>query len=111
MAKKVDDGRRFVKIEPGVNSGEPTAGMTGIQAEIVAKRWWVGESVEFLQEDFPGVDRGQILVCCWYMATRGTRRWKKRWGEWAKSVEGKLWHSDWDDAAMPPTEKDMGQDT
>ncbi len=106
LVRKTDSGRRFVSIEPAMSSGEPTAGRTGYRAEIVAARWWNGESLEFLQEDLPGLDRGHVLVCCWFMAERGSRRWKKRWGEWAKSVSGNLWHSDWEGASMPPTAKE-----
>jgi len=102
-----DANRRFVSIEPAMHSGEPTAGRSGVSAELVAKKWWTGDwPLEDLEEDWPGVDRGQVLVCCWYMAEYGTRRWKKRWGEWADSVFGALWHSDWEAASMPPTAKE-----
>jgi len=108
--RRVDMGeafRRFVKYEPGVGAGEATIGWTGVRAETVAKRWWAGQSLAFLEQDL-GLDRGSVLVGCWHMATCGSRLWRKRWGKWAESVDIHLAQATWEKAPMPPTAKESG---
>lgn len=103
MSKKE---RHLITIYPDMIFGEPAIDHHRIPAELMAKVWWCKNyDLEAIEENWPGMNRGAVLVACWYMARYGTRTWKKRWGEWLKSAEIKLWHDDYKTCPMPPQQE------
>ncbi len=95
--------RHCIAIYPGMMAGEPTVDHHRITAEQMAKVWWhSGYPVEQIEENWPGMNRGAVLVACWYMARYGSRTWRKRWKEWLEEADGELWNGRYDSCPMPP---------
>lgn len=69
-------------IDPARLGG--TVAMTGTRlgAEWAADYVWAG-MLDELRQGWDYVSDRQILVACWWVATHGTRKWRKRWGSWA----------------------------
>lgn len=84
----------YVTFSPGVRFGRPTLNHTNLSVETVADMVVV-EPVDVVADEF-GITRPDVIVCCWYMATYGTRRWRTNWGGWADSVGVELWHGRYD---------------
>lgn len=100
-----DKPRAYVSIEPGIRFGQPCVKRQGISPELIADAWWNTDySLEFIEENWPGMDREAVLVACWYMAVHSRSRiWHKRWGEWVNNpgVSSRLWRADYDNCPMP----------
>ena len=98
----------FISINPAVHSGEPCIGLSGVLAELLAKAWWSGMSVQLICKNWTPLGgvrtrKAHVLVACWYVGKHGSGTWQRRWGEWANEVQGKLWLSEYD-CPMPPRE-------
>lgn len=48
------------------------------------------------------IDRSAILVCCWFEARYGGRRFKRHWKAWLGAYEGTMWAGKWEDVPLPP---------
>jgi len=95
--------RHCITLYPDMCSGDPTIDGHGIHAELIARVWWNGNAtVELIEENWPGVNRGALLVCCWYCARYGSRTWRKRWASWLAVAEGELWHGNYATCPLPP---------
>lgn len=95
--------RHYISILPAIRGGAPCIDLHRITAEQMAAVWWNGEmTVEEVENNWPGISRGALLTCCWYMATYGSRKWRQRWAEWLKVADGELYHSHYDTCPMPP---------
>ena len=99
----MSDESRYIRVTPSVLEGAPTAGDHRLDARWVADMWWEGWTLATLAASWPSLDRGQVLVCCWYMVQHSReRRWKERWGAWAEHWAHPLWLSEWAAIPMPP---------
>ncbi len=99
--------RHLITIYPDMISGEPAIDHHRIEAMQFAEAWWYSSlSLKFVEQNWPGIDRGAVLVCCWYAARYGTRLWRKRWGEWLKIADGELWKGNYKTCTMPPQKGD-----
>lgn len=95
----------YVWISPGRKGGQPCIGGTRLPAEQFAQIWWSsGYTLEEMLAAWPTLTREGLIVACWFCVDRWPRTWRKRWGEWARSVEAALWHGDYEQAALPPQE-------
>ncbi len=99
--------RHLITVYPDMKFGEPCVDHHRIPAEMMARVWWNGEfTVEGIERHWPGMNRGAVLVACWYQARYGTRLWGKRWKEWLTVAAGELWAGQYDSCPMPPTHLD-----
>jgi uncharacterized protein (DUF433 family) len=80
----------YVWVSPGRQAGQPCVGGTRIPTEMVAGYVWEGLWGE-LGPGYELTDR-QVLVCCWYEAEFGDKKWRDRWGPWANYASPILWH-------------------
>ena len=95
--------RHLITIYPDTKFGEPTIDHHRIRAEQMATAWWNGsETLKGIEENWPGINRGAVLVCCWYMARYGSRIWRKRWKEWLEIADTELWYGRYKTCPMPP---------
>lgn len=94
--------RHLITIYPDMVFGEPTIDHHRITAMQIASLYYCGETIKYIEEDFPGINRGAVLVCCWYAARYDTRLWRKRWADWLKVAESFLWHDDYKNCPLPP---------
>lgn len=97
--------RHLITIYPDMKFGYPTIDHHRIEAMQFADIWWGGNmDLKDIQGNWPGINRGAVLVCCWYAARYGTRLWRKRWGYdgWLKTAESFLWHDDYRNCPLPP---------
>ena len=89
-----------ITVRPGMKFGEPCIDDHRMRAEQVAGMWWNGETLEaFGAWNF--LNRGAVLVCCWYMARYGSRTWRKRWKDWLLLADAELWEGHYD-CPLPP---------
>jgi len=93
-------GRPFVAIDPAMQFGRATLNHTRLTVETVAGFVAAGDPVELVADEYE-ITRADVLVCCWYVARYGTRRWRERWGQWAAAAESELWHGRYQ-VADPP---------
>ena len=99
--------RHLITIYPDMVSGEPTIDHHRITAAQMACCWWSGNyTLKAIEENWPGMSRGAILVSCWYMARYGSRTWRKRWKEWLEVASDHLWHGRYKTCPMPPQLKE-----
>ncbi len=92
-----------VSVIPGVMSGQPCLHghrLTAEQIAVLYERY----GIEEIFHGWPYLTRADVLVCCYYMARYGSRRWQKRWGRWWQEQHGALWLSEFDKAELPPRE-------
>ncbi len=93
----------FVSISPSVKFGYPCVDNNRITVEMVAQIWWEGsQTLEGIKKSWPDLNRGVVLVACWYMARYGTRLWRKRWKDWLKIADIELWNMRYKTCLMPP---------
>lgn len=104
-----------------MRSGEPCVGGTRINVHIIGDYVWAGEGVDHIAKLY-NLTRGQVLVACWFLGaygidqlhgrngyrTRQTVPWRKRWGAWARQVDGDLWREDYDAVPDPPDKDSHG---
>lgn len=90
-----------VSIDPGVHFGEPCLAGRRLTTELIAKAWRNGMSIEDIADNWE-IERGDILVACWYQARYGSWTWRKRWADWLAMANGELWHGRYDTCPMPP---------
>lgn len=93
--------RPHVSVDPQMRSGRPCVNGTRIPAEALAGYVAAGDDVGFVAEQY-NLTREAVLVACWYQATYGKGRWRKRWGEWAEDSHSAMWHGLWADVDDPP---------
>ena len=97
------DESHSITICPGLLWGVPTVDGHRIAVEQMAGVWWRGRcTLEIIEGNWPGMNRGAVLVACWYMARYGSRLWSKRWRDWLEIAERKLWAGDYITCPMPP---------
>lgn len=87
------DPNDYVWIAPCRKSGQPCVGGTRLSVMIVAEYVWGGDTVEHVAREY-SITRVQALVACWYVASYGSRSWRKRWGAWARDAFPSLWDRD-----------------
>lgn len=104
--RSAPDVEAFISIDPRRRSGEPCVNVTRIPAEILAGFIAAGDPVDFIAASYSGesftLPREAVLVACWYQATYGTKRWRKRWGAWAEVAHAAMWNGRWADVEDPP---------
>lgn len=89
-----------VWIDPARRSGDPCIGGTRLPVDTIIEAAWrngVPAAIDTWE-----VTRAQVLGACWYAATYGTRRWRKRWHDWATVNHGAMWGDRYDDVPDPP---------
>lgn len=97
--------RRHITIDPAIMDGGPCLDGTRIPAETIARAYDNGWSAERIAQEWSGVDRAALLVCCWYVATYGTRAPRRRWKMWGEKAHALLWRVidvDVSDIGLPP---------
>lgn len=94
--------RPHVSIDPSSRTGHPTI-VWRIPAETPCSVLWDGYPMAWILQNYPTLTRPHVLVAAWYLATYGSRTWKKRWGVWAKDNFGHLWAQRYDECPDPPT--------
>ena len=100
---KPENERHAVTIDPSLFFGLPTIDHRRMTAQQVAEAWWTGGlTLEEIENAWMGMNRGAILVACWYMTRYGSRTWRKRWAEWMKIADVKLWYGRYSSCPMPP---------
>ena len=92
----------LITIYPSMKWGDPCIDHQRMTAEQVAQMWWYGYTLKEIERGWPNLNRGAVLVSCWYMARYGTRTWRTRWKDWLLVAEIELWHSDYEICPMPP---------
>lgn len=98
------DPNDYVWIAPCRKGGQPCVGGTRLPALLVAEYVWDDTSVEHVAREY-SITRVQALVACWYVATYGSRSWRKRWGAWAKRAHPFLWDRAQHADCPPPPQK------
>jgi uncharacterized protein (DUF433 family) len=105
----------MLSIRPGVSSGAPCIGRTGVPIWALAGCIWAGDSLESTANDYD-VTRDEALVGCWFLATYGIeaawwngrkrhapgRVWVRRWGSWASDYAEQFWRHQYDAIPDPP---------
>lgn len=95
--------RHCITIYPDMCWGEPTVDSHRLTVEQMALVWWGGNyTLEEIEENWSGMNKGAVLVACWYMARYGTRTWRKRWKEWLEVADRELWYGRYNTCPMPP---------
>lgn len=97
--------RPCVSHDPLMQGGAPTLNGTRLLVEMLAERYWqLGHVYEREILQAYEIRRRDLLVCCWFVATHGTRVWRRRWGAWADEVVMTGgWRTDrYDEIALPP---------
>ena len=61
----VTEQPRVVSVDPFVSFGRPTVAGTNVRTEILAERWWGGDSIEALAGDYQ-IDKGTIELALKY---------------------------------------------
>jgi uncharacterized protein (DUF433 family) len=98
----------YVSIHPGIISGEPCVDLHRITTEQIAGIWWdTDASLQDIKKNWPSLNRGTILVACWYEARCGRRTWRLRWREWANEASSLLWESKYATCPMPPRKSEV----
>jgi uncharacterized protein (DUF433 family) len=82
--------RPHVRVDPAQRFGRPN--VKGISVQVIADMVWTGESIGRLAENY-GIDRADVLVACWFAGRHGTRKWRKRWGDWALAAYNQMWNA------------------
>lgn len=116
--RKGIESHPFVSVQPNLRFGEPCIGGTRLPAEMIADRYWdLGEHLESELLKPYGITRADVIVCCWYVATYGTRKQKRRWKDWKETVWANTgiaqdsggargwWSEHYADVPLPPTHK------
>lgn len=91
--------RPHVRTDPAQRFGRPA--IDGVSVDSIGGAVWNAEDAA---TDY-GLTRPQVLVACWWLGTYGTKRWRDRFGTWARSVEGEFQYRRYD-VADPPTKED-----
>ena len=99
--------RHFIAIEPGLMAGLPVVDRHRITAEQMANAWWSGLTIKGIEENWPAMNRGAVLVACWYQARYGSRTWRKRWKEWLEIANDELWSGLYSTCPMPPQRREF----
>jgi len=92
----------FVSIAPTMQFGDPVINGTRLKVELIGERYWdLGEHIESEILEPYELTRGDVVLCCWYMARYGSRKWRKRWESWANQINAGWW-SDLSTLPLPP---------
>lgn len=95
--------RPFVSFDPAMKGGRPTINGVRLEASQIAEHVWSDWTEEQLRDGW-SLTRGDILTACWFWAEHGGRKWKQRWGPWAKSMFPLLHRGEsYDGIDWPPT--------
>ena len=92
-------------VSPTIGRGQPTFGTSTLGARFIAKGVYEG-GVEQVCENYPFLSANQILLACWWMGTGGSKKWLRRWGEWALDAGLHMLH-DCGTFPYPPTRKEQ----
>lgn len=90
----------YVWVDPGRMGGQPCINGTRLTVELVAGYYW-HHGLDSLLDAYP-LTREQVLVGCWYASRYGRKRWRHRYGDWARNNDMSLWRHDYDDVVDPP---------
>jgi uncharacterized protein (DUF433 family) len=96
-----EDERPHIDLEPCCLFGRPHINGHRLDPEQMAGMWWDDCTLDEIFGGFE-IGLGQLLVSCWFVVNYGSRKWQKRWGQWAKDNWDLLWHSRFDEIEMPP---------
>lgn len=91
--------RLVVHVDPSCRFGEPF--VRGPSCEAVAELVWVGEDLGSICADY-GLTRSEALLSCWYVATHGTKAWRRRWKDWLEASAVLIAKQQYDDVEDPP---------
>lgn len=100
----MSDDRPFITHDPAMRSGQACLNHTRLPVESIAGYIWAGEGVDDVIKAYE-ITRADVLVACWWIGAHGPRAWRKRWGAWANSVHGELWHCRYDVPEPPSSEE------
>lgn len=106
MGKKV---WHFITVDPAMKFGQPCVDHHRITANQMADVWYFNGEMDLagIEENWPGMNRGAVLVACWYVARYGTPMRRKPWKEWVEKAEGLLWKGDYKHCPMPPRREEV----
>jgi len=95
--------RHCITIAPSMKSGLPCVDGKRFPAETAAELWWSGQyyDIDDLLKEWPQLDRGGVLVACWYMARYGSWGWRKRWKDWLPVADRELWNCNYQTCPLP----------
>lgn len=97
-----------ITIDPAMKFGQPCVDGQRMTAIQVAEMWWSGNwALEDMAQDWPGMNRGAVLIACWHQARYGSRTWRARWKDWLKVANSELWWGRYSTCPMPP-QKGLG---
>jgi uncharacterized protein (DUF433 family) len=97
--------RPAIWVDPGVSFGSPCVMGTGVATEWIADRVWYDDVATTLSE-WDHLTTAGVKCACWYQATYGTRKWRRRWAAWAEEHAMRIWRGEWDDVPDPPSRDD-----
>ena len=101
--------RHLITIYPSMKFGQPCIDHRRITVEQVAEIWWYGSmTLEEMERAWAGINRGAVLVCCWYMARYGSRTWRNRWKDWLEFADVELWYGKYKTCPMPHPRDEAG---
>lgn len=94
----------FVSYDPSIQGGAPCLNHTRMTVITVANMWWGSrESLEsMIEREWPVESRADLLVAAWFVGTHGTKLWRTRWGEWAKSIHRYVYYGEYEHVQLPP---------
>lgn len=84
---------RYISVRPHVQSGQPCLDGTRLPALQMADNYRTDGEV--VLDWYEGLTRDGLLVCCWYAALYGPKRFRV-WRSWARGI------IDWETVALPP---------
>jgi uncharacterized protein (DUF433 family) len=92
---------RAIAINPSIQFGQPCIAGRRITTEVLAEQVMAGDTAAHIAAIYE-IERADVLLACWYQATRGTRRWKSRWSGWAEQHWERFWRGQHDEIPDPP---------
>lgn len=98
--------RPHVWVDPGRCSGRPALAGHRLPTETVG-RYYADLGLAETCTAY-GIERAEVLVCCWFEARYGMRRLKRLWRQWLDDNEGAMWLGEWDAVPDPPLAQKEG---
>ncbi len=90
-----------IVIWPPRMFGKATIGESRLPAYTVAGTYWECGLEETIR-CWDYLDRDDVLLCCWYVGTHGSRTEKKRFGQWSQEAFDHFWNRELSKCPDPP---------
>jgi uncharacterized protein (DUF433 family) len=100
----MNTNRPHVRVDPAQRFGRPN--VKGISCEAIGEQLLAVDDIDILTDEYD-LNRGDVLVACWYLGMYGSPAWRKRWKAWAEEAHQQMWHAgtvDYDTVPGPPGE-------